>query len=210
MNILISGTAGDIGLGASRILKEWGIFKNLYGMDVKKEHSSKFLFKKCCRCPAAKDKSYIFWVKSFIEQHSIDLFIPTSEAEINLLNNLNLKKIGKALLLINNKFTIKYSLDKYKTLFLLNKKGISVPKNGIVGKTSPLNFPVIVKPRYGRGSKNIRLVKNEKSYKVSSLGYVWQEYLLPASQEYTCPVYSNNNERYTTRRLSLGNVYTFW
>lgn len=195
MNILISGIAGDIGQGAYQILKDWGIFKNLYGIDSKIISSNKFIYKKA---PLAEHKNYVPWLKDFIEKNAINLFIPTSESEIFVLNKLDIKKIGKADLLINKSFTIEKSLDKFETLNYLKKKGIKVPTNGIVGYTKPQKYPVIVKPRYGQGSKGVSIIKNKKNLDLISPEYIWQEYLVPQNQEYTCPVYAFDNKKFTT------------
>ena len=91
--------------------------------------------------------------------------------------------------MINNFFTVKNSLDKHQTLSYLKNKGIDVPKNGIVGETFPNFFPVIIKPRYGQGSKGVRIVYKEEELQPSLKDFVWQELLLPEDQEFTCPVY---------------------
>ena len=91
MNILVSGVAGDIGFGAGRILKKWGIFERIYGIDIKNDHPGNVIFNKCKICPSANSKNYLQWIEKFILDYSIHLFIPTSEAEILFFANSNIK-----------------------------------------------------------------------------------------------------------------------
>ena len=41
MRVLVSGVAGDIGLGVGRVLKDWGIFNQLFGIDISNDHPAK-------------------------------------------------------------------------------------------------------------------------------------------------------------------------
>ena len=74
------------------------------------------------------------------------------------------------------------------------KKGIRVPKNGLTGKDDPKHYPVILKPRFGQGSKGIKIVSTKKELDLYEKGLVWQELLLPDNQEYTCPIYFNKSK----------------
>ena len=78
-------------------------------------------------------------------------------------------------------------------MFFLGGSGILVPKSGIVGNTSPLSYPVIVKPRSGQGSKAVQKIDHAQQFVDRALpGHIWQEYLAPDDREYTCPVYHSS------------------
>ncbi|MCQ2044491.1 carbamoyl-phosphate synthase large subunit [Stutzerimonas kunmingensis] len=189
MNVLVSGVAGDIGLGIARILKEWGVFSELHGIDIHPDHPGLFVLDKCDVAPRANEDKYLSWVADYISKNGIDVFIPSSEAEISTLASAGITDIAGASIIRNNKFTVQRSLDKFDCLSHLKSCGISVPANGIVGCTTPSSYPVIVKPRSGQGSKGVTLIKSADELKVCNVGWVWQECLLPDNQEYTCPVY---------------------
>ena len=194
MRFLISGIAGDIGFGVGRIIREWAIASKLYGIDIVDTHPGTFIFDKCDKVFPAFHNKYFEWLKSYIKKNSIDLFIPTSEAEISLICKMGINKIENAHVLINNAFTVETCLDKFKTLTYLQKKGIRVPKNGLTGKDDPKHYPVILKPRFGQGSKGIKIVSTKKELDLYEKGLVWQELLLPDNQEYTCPIYFNKSK----------------
>jgi len=199
VKILISGVAGDIGVGISRILQEWGVFSRLYGMDINPNHYASLILDECITCPRANDESYISWLTSYISKNEIGLFIPTSEAELGVLAERGLYKIGGAKILSNSQFIIKKCLDKFECLEYLSSNGIKVPEHGVVGDKVPSCFPVIVKPQRGQGSKGIVLVDSlEKFDSCLSDNLVWQGYLQPEDEEYTCAVYSSSSSEVRT------------
>ena len=190
MNVLISGIAGDIGFGAGRILRDWGWTGRLCGIDIQFEHPGEFIFDQHAVAPRAADETYLSWLALHIERHSIGLFIPTSEAEIAVLSEHGLREIAGARILIANRQAITRSLDKHACMSFLGEQGLRVPKNGIVGVTVPFSYPVIVKPRAGQGSKQVLRVDDAQTFVERAVpGQIWQEYLAPDDQEYTCPVY---------------------
>lgn len=192
MNVLVSGVAGDIGFGIVRILKEWGIFSRLHGIDTHADHPGAFILDECTVAPRASEDRYLTWLSDYISSNQIDVFIPSSEAEIAVLTAAELDEIAGAKILRNTNFTIQKSLDKSECLSYLASCGIAVPNNGLVGSSAPLNYPVIVKPRSGQGSKGVTFVQNAAELTNCQTGWVWQDCLLPDDQEYTCPVYASS------------------
>ena len=190
MKVLVSGVAGDIGFCIGRILKEWNFFENLHGVDISEDHPGSLIFDQVGVAPRANADNYLEWLTDYILTNQIDLLVPTSEAEIFAIsNNLSaIKSLCKVL--INDEVLIKNSLDKNKTLKYLNAAGIKVPTHGIVGVgDKPMQYPVIVKPRRGQGSKGFRKISADSELLELTEEYVWQEYLTPDDEEYTCAVY---------------------
>lgn len=190
MKVLVSGVAGDIGFGIGRILKEWNFFESLHGVDISADHPGSLIFDKVEIAPRANADNYLKWLTDYILANQIDLLVPTSEAEIFAISN-NLSSIESLCkVLLNDVVLIKNSLDKHKTLKYLNANGIKVPTHGIVGVSDkPIQYPVIVKPRSGQGSKGLRKISTDLEFLELTEGYVWQEYLAPDDEEYTCAVY---------------------
>lgn len=190
MNVLISGVAGDIGVGVARILKKWGIFGKLHGIDVNPDHYASLFLDVCAESPRANDKDYLPWLTEYTSKHKINLFIPTSEAELSVLAETDVLKIGDADVLINSKFIVQTCLDKFDCLEYLSSNGVAVPKYGLVGNDVPDDFPVIVKPRSGQGSKGVLCVNTPREFeKISSGNLLWQTYLQPDDEEYTCAIF---------------------
>ena len=210
MRVLVSGVAGVIGLGVGRVLKDWGIFDRMYGIDISDDHPGKIIFDQINIAPSADDSSYLEWLCDFISNNAINLFIPTSDAEIFVASN-NLDQIQKhAKILINDQLIVNKSLDKWETLNFLDSNDIAVPTNGIVGQDIPSNFPVIVKPRRGQGSKGLQKIKAQSAFKNCLKDSVWQDLLGPSDEEYTCAVYVSKNLNFKTLLIkrSLVDGYT--
>ena len=207
MKILVSGAGGDIGVGVGRVLKEWGIFDRLYGIDISDDHPAKIIFDQVNIAPRSDDSNYLEWLCNFISNNAIDLFIPTSESEIFVISN-NIDQIKKhTKILINDQLIVNKSLDKWETLNFLASNGVAVPNNGILGQDIPLNFPVIVKPRRGHGSKDLQKIETKSVLKNCPKDSVWQDYLKPSDQEYTCAVYVSKDFNLKTlliKRLLVG------
>ena len=71
MKILVSGAGGDIGVGVGRVLKEWGIFDRLYGIDVSDDHPAKIIFDQVNIAPRSDDSSYLEWLCNFISNNAM-------------------------------------------------------------------------------------------------------------------------------------------
>ena len=193
MNVLVSGIASDIGFGVGRIMIEWGIFKQIHGIDISDDHPGSLLFDFVDIAPKADSDDYINWICDYLQRHKIGLFIPTSEAEISLISKNAEIFVGLTHVLINDPTLVEICLDKYKTLEFLHSKGMAVPIHGLVGTDVPNNFPVIIKPRRGQGSKGQKTVYSNDDLTRLGSGKVWQELLIPGNQEYTCAVYVDSN-----------------
>ena len=197
MKILVSGIGGDIGFGVGKILKKTTHVNCIYGIDIHSNHPGISIFNKCDIAPPCYDPNYITWLQDYIELNQIDLFIPTSEPEIDFLSKKNIHKISKADILISNFSMVKLCLDKYKCLNFLRSFNINVPDHGIVGQQAPTSFPVITKPNKGAGSVDINKINSIEEYNAlitsADCELTWQEYLYPDDQEYTCALFKTKD-----------------
>lgn len=198
MNILVSGVASDVGFGVARILRDWELTKNLFGADIKTDHPGKFICDDCELSPLPSDQNYISWLENYIKSNKINLFVPTSDAEISFLANQGISNLCDAKILINDKHVIEISLDKHECMNFLATKGIHVPRHGLLSKYDKVSsewyetdlFPIILKPRFGQGSKGFRKIRTKEEFpEFEHENFVWQEYLQPDDREYTCAVY---------------------
>ena len=178
MNVLVTGIASDIGFGIGRIMNEWSIFNQIHGIDITDDHPGGLLFDFVAISPKADTENYINWICGYLQRHKIGLFIPTSEAEILLISRNSERFVGLTHVLINDPILIEICLDKHKTLEFLGSKGMAVPLHGLVGIDAPKNFPVIIKPRRGQGSKGVKTLYSNHDFNSLSSGQVWQELLI--------------------------------
>ncbi|WP_270428619.1 ATP-grasp domain-containing protein [Acinetobacter johnsonii] len=190
MNILVSGVASDIGLGVGRVLRSNSWNGKIYGIDIQSDHAGMFIYDSCAIAPRADEPYYLDWLEQYIIHNNIKIFIPTSEAEISKIVREGVNKISDAIIIKTSDLVIQKSLDKHECLRYLSSCGILVPEHGLLKDGKPKAYPVIVKPRSGQGSKRVCKVYSESELPVDLDGsLVWQKYLGPDTEEYTCPVF---------------------
>lgn len=193
---LVTGVAGDIGMGIGRVLKDNYHNVSLIGVDTNSDNPALAVYDFFHMAPAANEESYENFIKSVVENYGVKILIPTSEMEISAFWALELVDYfrEKAIqVIILDREIVNVSLDKLETINFLNKMKIPHPKT-IAGdcfsELNNLTFPVVLKPRRGQGSKNVRVIKSMEDLKNISLSdqMIFQEYLGSDESEYTCCV----------------------
>lgn len=150
--------------------------------------------------PRSDNKSYILRILAICRKEKIQVVIPGSEPELNVISQ-NREKFTKnnILVLINSREVIEICQDKLKTMDFLKKRGLLYPRFEILkNKTLPksLRFPVVIKPvKGGGGSRNVFIVQDQEDLDYYSNYYnkqkmipLVQEYVGDSSQEYTVGV----------------------
>ncbi|PCE67637.1 ATP-grasp domain-containing protein [Salinivibrio sp. YCSC6] len=196
-NILVSGAGGDIGISLGRILLQEK-FQGVFGCDISNDNPGECVFDQFFIVPRADNANYFSSLEKIFRQHSIELFIPSSEAEITAILKLDLKEkklFGVPIVMLDyNSAAI--ALDKFNTARHLKKHGLKAPWTELAENNEPQAYPCMFKPRSGQGSKGIQVVHSaEQREKISDCtGYIWQELLLPSDQEYTCGIFRRDKE----------------
>lgn len=216
INILITSVGGDIGCNIVNIIKEQ---KNdnicLIGTDINEYIFCHDEIDKFYIVDKAGSNNYVAQILNIIEKNSIDIIIPLSENEIFWFsNNYNLFINLKLKILINNKNILDTFLDKFKTSVTLTDILIQTPKTFLLNKfTDQLLFPIILKSRYSRLSKEIQIIQNQFqldyfiSFTEKQENYIIQEYIGTVEEEYTTCIYRSKDKTEIIsfkRRLTAG------
>ncbi|MFT6069478.1 MAG: carbamoyl-phosphate synthase large subunit [Bacteriovoracaceae bacterium] len=203
LKVLVSACGGDIGYSVGKILQESGACKTLLGMDLSEDHAGFHVFDKCIKAPGAKDENYISFVEELIQNELLDFFIPISEPEIEVLMNSFESLSFKKKILMPNLTSIKVGLDKFNTFNFLKENGLK-PPHTVLATSEDQAFPLILKSRTGRGSKDVYLVKNKNEllrYKdLLNDDFIFQEFIPEGEGEFTCGLYRNGE---VTRSIIL-------
>lgn len=109
--------------------------------------------------PLATAKEFTGEIKKLCRRLKIDLLIPTVDEELLEVARLA-KPIGFDVLLPPERFVERH-LDKLVSNQFLRHAGLQAPKTVAVDQ-GRLDFPCIIKPRFGRGSRNVAIVSSEK------------------------------------------------
>ncbi|WP_165176976.1 ATP-grasp domain-containing protein [Desulfovibrio sp. ZJ369] len=214
-HIMITGVSGDIGYSCVKALFEEQCYK-LYGIDMSPLCPVRHLLETFKVVPPVASADYLEIISSLIKKYDIEVFLPTSEAEILFIDN-NREFFSKlnCKLAINNKDIVENFSSKYKTASFIIRNGFKAPETYLLSKFKmQLPYPFIVKPDFGCGSKSIYLIKSNEDFEAinkSDTAYIVQRYLPNENEEYTSSVFSDGKTITTvTFRRKLKNGLSFF
>lgn len=195
-NILVTGCGGDIAIAMARILREILPGSRLIGTDINDDHPAYAFFDKVMIVVRADHPEYHECIEKIIQENNVNLLIPSTETEIDyIIQQGATDSVFNVPVLMANKNIVETGLDKLKTADYLRSIGCLSPWTVAVDSGEPKTYPCIFKPRKGCGSKNIATVTEDNVSEYSSYGsdYIWQEYLYPDDEEYTCGLYRSSH-----------------
>lgn len=120
--------------------------------------------------PGVDDPNYIKFLKNVCKENSINAIISLNDLELPLLSKhkKELEDNGQ-IVLISDASVIEIAFDKWKTYEFLTANQLKTPKTYIHLEKALLdindgilNFPLVLKPRWGSGSINIDIVENKE------------------------------------------------
>ena len=198
IKVLVSAVGGDIGTSVAKILYESG--KHVTGCDIKDNPTGRQFIDDFFISPPAKlGTQFVKWALSICIEQNISLFIPINEIEIAAVSSESSQfdKYGIKVLIIASPF-VEIFLDKYKTeRFLREEVRLKTPKSFLLSEfENQLSFPLIAKPRSGRGGHGNCRIDDEfdlryAQRKFKDGNYIIQEYIGEPDQEYTTAIFSN-------------------
>jgi len=215
-NVLITAIGGDIAQGIAAILRESFPDWRLTGVDVHSRHAGSLFVDQFHEVPRASDPGYEDALKAIVNQDAIDLVIPMSEAELQLLASRGYSEIGGAGLLMANQLAIEVGADKLRTAQFLESIGLPAPWTDLAENFLPQkHLPCIFKPRRGAGSKAVYRCDTAEEvafYRHRYADAIVQELLLPPDQEVTCGVFRTGDGRIAVLQLlrTLTSGFTGW
>ncbi len=179
LTLLLSGAGGAASAGLATHLRRQGCRVLMADMDRHAEGlcagDRGFVI------PAAQSPDFVPVVRGICEREGVDIFAPLVDEE--LLPAQDVASATTQVLTPREAF-IRLCLDKYTLMQRLAAEGIRAPGTWAVGE-HPREFerPLILKPRTGRGSRGVALVRDrrELAEAVSESAYQPEELLL---QEY--------------------------
>jgi carbamoyl-phosphate synthase large subunit len=194
-SVLITGCAGDIGLGIARIIRDLPWIEKIYGCDINDQIPVSYFYDGFRKIPKVKDPNYLESIATMNNEFKFQLIIPSSEPELRFFSRNKITDINGVPLLIPSFEIMNLGFDKLRTSLYLKENGYPFPWVAEVSNSYPVEFPCIVKSRYGSGSKTINIVHKEslEYFKKNYPEYIFQELLLPNSEEYTCGVFRTKN-----------------
>lgn len=124
--------------------------------------------------PLIYDENYIPFLLDYCKEHNISAVISLFDIDLPVLalNKKRFEQIGTKVIVANYD-KVEICNDKWKTCLFLKEAGFNVPKT-YIGleeakeeiKNGNLQFPLIIKPRWGMGSISILEAENENELEI--------------------------------------------
>jgi carbamoyl-phosphate synthase large subunit len=174
--------------------------------------------------PAYTDNDYIPWLLDVCKKESINLLLTLNVDELLILEkNRNLFSAINCFIVGGDLELIKTTYDKHLLYEFCKKINIDTPPtyllNEIIGNVN-VQFPIIAKPRIGKGSKGNFIIKNENELKVllkekeqlfTNESYIFQE--LIRGDEYGVDLINDFDSHFQTvfvrKKLEMKNGETY-
>lgn len=191
--IFMTGGGGAGTIEAARFLRKKGTYKIILG-DMDPLAAGFNFADSFYVLPEATDDGFISFISDVISKEKVDVFIPLVDEEI--IKSYSLQALFPDLLILLPE--LKFSscvLDKYELIKSLKENNIRYPETFLASENSrkQINSPKIVKPRVGRGSRNVLVINSEDElesyltlFKMSPDSVLVQEKLV--GQEFTVSV----------------------
>ncbi|MFC1624237.1 ATP-grasp domain-containing protein [Candidatus Omnitrophota bacterium] len=166
--ILMTGGGGAGTIAATKILKESGKYRVIL-CDMDEWAAGLKFADKAYVLPAGDDERFIDVVKNIILKENVDVFVPLVDEEI--LKSYKLKNEFPDLNILLPEYDFsQMALDKWRLIENLRRFDIPCPKTYLAsGPCEDLEYPIIMKPRIGRGSRNMMEIRSREqieAYKI--------------------------------------------
>jgi len=174
--------------GLIKELKKMGV--RVVGTDCNSLSSGFYLCDKSYVVPKGDNPHFLKEILRICSLEKPKAIISGPEEELlTLSKNKKIFERKNILVLVPNYETVKICSDKIATYNFFKKEGIPTPENY---KKNDIKFPIIIKPRFGRGSTNIFKANNKKElefYSGKVKNPILQEFI--NGTEYTVDVFAD-------------------
>ena len=200
--VLVTGAGGACGIGAIQSLKTETNHR-IIGVDMDAAAVGLYFADDGQSVPPAADDAWAEEMATVVEEFSVDVILPTVDEELAALPSLAHRLPDDVPIVAPNQEVIGIAMDKYRTMERLSTAGHPVPETWLATECAEIDstaFPLMVKPRQGRGSRGVRKVEtpeeltayvDETDYPTDAL--LCQEYI--DGTEYTTSVVGTKTNR---------------
>ncbi len=154
-SILVTGIGGVVGQGVLRNLRAMNLMERIIGTNSSRVTPANHLCDEVYEVPLAVDPDYISSINKIILRNDVQLIIPSTDYEAHFLSLNSADLMCNAAVSASN--VTKLCLDKYVNFVEFKKREIPFARSFLPSEYTNEFEHIIVKPREGRGSRQIML-----------------------------------------------------
>jgi len=168
LNILITAASRRVPLirGFRQALTDLGVEGNVVSTDINPLSPGLYVSDRWHFAPLTNDPGYADRLLEICEKESISLIVPTIDNELELMATLAPRFAQKGVkIVISSHETALTCNDKWRTFQFFKDNQITTPQTWLpddLPDFTAKDFPLFLKPRYGRGSIGIHPIRNKK------------------------------------------------
>ena len=176
MLAFVTGVGGPAGRATAAFLREHGV--PVVVADVRALEEEPALV----RLPLATEPGFLRALRAELEARGAALLVPTVTEELPLVaRERDALRVSGCAVFISPSDAVETAHDKWLTVQALARVGVGVPRS-LWGRsraevTEAIGFPLLSKPRLGRGGRGVEVHEGPADLGETSLDRVYQEFL---------------------------------
>lgn len=189
VKIGITGVGGGVGQAVLRACRLSHLSLTTVVLDTNSLAPGLYWADQCEIAKPVASNAYIPFMVNWVERNGIELLIPGLDFELPILShNRQAFEAVNCQIVVPNETCTKIACDKFKLKQFSEREGLSFVKTWLfteaLAQITNLNFPVIVKPRYGYASVGVQVITEAKLLELMDLDDNWivQNYLQHVSE----------------------------
>jgi carbamoyl-phosphate synthase large subunit len=111
--------------------------------------------------PYAHEPGFVDAVAALCNETGMDILIPAVDEELFALSDIAKRSAGLRIFAPDAGF-ITLMTDKLESARAIAARGLPSPQTTTLAEAEPVGYPCIAKPRSGRGSRDVRIVRSRK------------------------------------------------
>lgn len=162
--VVVTGAGGACGSSAIESLTA-GTDHRIIGVDMDASAAGIQLADSGTAVPPATDDSWPSAMADVVDRFDADVILPTVDEELAELPSLS-GLLPDTPIVAPRQAVIELAMDKYRTMKRLSAAGHPTPETWLAtdaAEIDPAAYPLIVKPRRGRGSRGVQQVQDPTS-----------------------------------------------
>ena len=206
MTVLVLGVGGNVSQGILKALALSKLSCRVIGACINPLSAGLYTVDRSYISPPADDPSFLDWLLIICQEESVHAILSGVEPVLARLSAHaeEIRQQTGAICIVSNSFLLSIADDKLLTCQWLQSQGFSFPRyapsddaRAMAELVEQCGYPLIAKPRFGKGSHGLIEVRNSSDLSwVSSLdGYVIQESLGDSESEYTAACFCDRHGR---------------